>query len=739
MNYPLISEYIEAIRSAEDNFDKLSNLRPVLDSNGNPIMSSGNFAVVFKMRDESTGRLFAVKCFIKEQEGRGERYAKITEELQFVSSPYILHVQYIDRELFVNTTNCDEEEFPVLVMDWVEGQPLDAYLKENLDDEYALQMLAYRFCNMGAWLMSQPFAHGDLKPDNILVRDDGTLVLVDYDGMYVPSMKGEKAYEIGSPDFRHPKRKADDFDEHIDDFSIASIALSLKGISLNSSLYGFYSEADRLLFSEKDYLDISQSIALQNILTLTSNNELATILSLFLLAISKRDLCMVSFRLLILKEPERNTENLLSSKITDDERKKAVIDDYLVEYTKDWSKLIYAPKDIITYTVDERCKVIADGAFRECKNLKSITLPIGLIKIGDNAFTDCCSLQSIVIPQGVKYIGIRAFAACHSLEKTNVPASVIKIEHGAFNACWSLENINIEGSLFTEINKMLISSEGVLISSWTNQLDMTIPKGVKKIGDYAFMHCQNLYYVCITDGVKHIGDWAFGECKSIHTIIVPSTVESIGNHAFFDCVSLHSINIPNGVTYIGMYAFCGCKSIENLIIPRSILSIGCAAFNCCSSLMKLQCENPYYKVQNEMLISSSNEVVSCWSSSKQVVIPNGVVEIGERAFVLCKSICTVKIPDSVKRVEDFAFGGCESLKYMSIPQGVISIGEWAFSGCVSLQDISINSTNIHIGEDVFRGCSSLKHIYVLQGEKEKYVNLLGENYKAKIFECLLII
>ena len=55
MNYPLISEYIEAIRSTEDNFDKLSNLRPVLDGNGNPIMSSGNFAVVFKMKDVNDG------------------------------------------------------------------------------------------------------------------------------------------------------------------------------------------------------------------------------------------------------------------------------------------------------------------------------------------------------------------------------------------------------------------------------------------------------------------------------------------------------------------------------------------------------------------------------------------------------------------------------------------------------------------------------------------------------------
>ena len=81
MNYPLISEYIDAIRSAEDNFNKLSNLRPVLDDNGNPIMSSGNFAVVFKMKDVNDGRYYAVKCFLKEQEGRNERYQEIADEL----------------------------------------------------------------------------------------------------------------------------------------------------------------------------------------------------------------------------------------------------------------------------------------------------------------------------------------------------------------------------------------------------------------------------------------------------------------------------------------------------------------------------------------------------------------------------------------------------------------------------------------------------------------------------------
>ena len=61
MNYPLITEYIESIKAAEDNFDQLKNLRPVLDNNGQPIMTGGNFAVVFKMKDVDTGKIHAVK------------------------------------------------------------------------------------------------------------------------------------------------------------------------------------------------------------------------------------------------------------------------------------------------------------------------------------------------------------------------------------------------------------------------------------------------------------------------------------------------------------------------------------------------------------------------------------------------------------------------------------------------------------------------------------------------------
>lgn len=88
MNYPLISEYIEAIKSAEDNFEELSYLRPVLDDEGLPIMSAGGFSVVFKMRDERDGRIYAVKCFTKEQEGRAETYREMAKEIETISSTF---------------------------------------------------------------------------------------------------------------------------------------------------------------------------------------------------------------------------------------------------------------------------------------------------------------------------------------------------------------------------------------------------------------------------------------------------------------------------------------------------------------------------------------------------------------------------------------------------------------------------------------------------------------------------
>ena len=289
MNYPLISEYIEAIKAADDNFDQLKHLRPVIGDDGEPIMTSGNFAVVFKMEDPQSGKFYAVKCFTKEQEGRAEAYKLIAEELAKVDSPYILSVSYLEKELFVDTGQTAETEFPVLLMDWVEGKTLDKYIHENLDNKYVLETLFNQFNVLAQWLILQPFAHGDLKPDNIIIRDIRgyySIALVDYDGMYVPSMKGQKARELGSPDFRHPQRTENDFDRHIDDFSLVSILLSLKSLSVNPQLLEKFGATDRLLLSKSDYLNTYNCTFIRNI-TQLKDPDISSYISLLSLLISR--------------------------------------------------------------------------------------------------------------------------------------------------------------------------------------------------------------------------------------------------------------------------------------------------------------------------------------------------------------------------------------------------------------------------------------------------------------------
>ncbi len=294
MTFPLISEYIESIKMAEDNFATLINLRPVLDDNGEPIMSSGNFAVVFKMEDITTDEVFAVKCFTKDQEGRDEAYQAIAKEMEKIESPYFVKMQYLENELFVNSSVSSEEEFSVVVMDWVDGLTLDQYVKKNIDDRYALELLSYCFCQLAYWLVQQPFAHGDLKPDNIIVRNNGMLTLVDYDGMYVPEMFDQKARELGSPNFRHPNRTTSDFDSHIDDLPLVSIALALRMIWLDKKWFEEYSDSEHFIFQASDFANIVRSDVFQELYDSVSDRITLGLINLLLLvckenAIIERD------------------------------------------------------------------------------------------------------------------------------------------------------------------------------------------------------------------------------------------------------------------------------------------------------------------------------------------------------------------------------------------------------------------------------------------------------------------
>jgi len=278
MIYPTISEYLESIKSAEENFNELTHLRPVLDSDGNPVMSSGNFAVVFKMTDGT--KFYAIKCFTKEQAGRAEAYKLIEKELEKVESTYIVKLKYLEKELYVDTRQTDETEFPVLQMDWVDGKPMDAFIQENIEDKHFSILLPYNFSKLAQWLFKQPFAHSDLKPDNILVRFDGSITLVDYDGMFVPAMEGQPARELGTPEYRHPERTIDEFDAHIDDYALCLLLLYVKTAFLNPK----YQTIDSFLALLNDLIlhPNLQNLEPEDINQLMSNPDFVKLYGLFL-------------------------------------------------------------------------------------------------------------------------------------------------------------------------------------------------------------------------------------------------------------------------------------------------------------------------------------------------------------------------------------------------------------------------------------------------------------------------
>lgn len=256
--FPSFSEYVQAIELSADTLKQLRHLQPVRRSDGQLYFSSGNFAVVFRMQDTRTGVWVALRCFLREVPRRPERLRQIADYLHRNPSPYLLPITYYPQEIWVDTRFGQSGEFDLMTMPWADGQTLATYVASccQANDRSALRQLAYRFDSMASWLLMQPFAHGDLKPDNIIVATDGTLRLIDYDGCYVPNLHGLPSPELGSPPYRHPERLTSHYNPYIDDYSLLFLSLELHALSHAPELFR---PMDSLLIAPVDLDDTDNS------------------------------------------------------------------------------------------------------------------------------------------------------------------------------------------------------------------------------------------------------------------------------------------------------------------------------------------------------------------------------------------------------------------------------------------------------------------------------------------------
>ncbi len=382
-------------------------------------------------------------------------------------------------------------------------------------------------------------------------------------------------------------------------------------------------------------------------------------------------------------------------------------DQYGVLFNKDKTKLVKFPSGKIdtTYIVPDSVTSIGNYAFSSCENLTSIMLPNGVTTIGDYAFNGCVGLTNMTIGDFVTSIGNAAFNGCTNLASFTVSSD---------NPNYSTDQY---GVLFNKGKTLLI-----LYPVGKSEESYIIPDSVTSIGDYAFYECVSLSSITIPSSIKAIGSYAFYGCPGVKTI--PGNLENLGKYAFRGCAYLTSMAIPDNVSIIESEEFFGCTSLTSVIIGDNVTSIGSYAFYNCTNIKELtipasakiyNSANTFYNCTNieKVTFTKGTGTMQSYSTSSS---SNLTFYQYTPWYISRNTIKEVVIEDGVVNIGACAFYECSGLKNVVIGNDVKSIGSKAFYACGDMKELIIPATAfIYNSTDTFRYCSNIKKITLTKG------------------------
>lgn len=313
------------------------------------------------------------------------------------------------------------------------------------------------------------------------------------------------------------------------------------------------------------------------------------------------------------------------------------------------------------------------GGFRYCFTLQEVSLPEGLISLDEFAFMDCQKLQEIRLPKSLKTLGDGTFAGCHALPEIELPEDLETVGEGALMNCLSLTSVVIPASV-TEMGDRPFSGDWALKT-------VEIKGNVPRLSNYSFHECDALQEVLITGGVETIEERAFYNLNSLERVQIAGGLKTIGKLAFWSCDKLTTVSLPDGVTSIGENAFQNCVSLTTINLPDSITTIGMEAF------------------YGTKLTGPLN-------------IPSSLVSLGDNAFHGCGGITgTLLFPGTLEYISTDAFAGCSGIEEIILPRGVLFIGDGAFNNCSGVQRLWLTNSIQGIGVKAFNGMKNLKKVY----------------------------
>lgn len=270
MAYPSRTDIVTAMRNPQVSF-KANELigGSVIQKGSRIIQYSGGYTTVFPFHTKDSKKV-AVRCWIADIGDAKKRSQEISTYLNALNNPYFCDFKYLDDAILISGSI-----YPVVVMDWVDGKPLKEYINDNTSNlKSILPQIANNFKQMVEYFHKENIAHGDLQHGNILVKNDGSLIIIDYDSMFIKPLEGMTDAIKGLPGYQHPLRNQNKFVNHkLDYFSELVIYLSLLVFEEFPNLWSKYYETEDLLFSKEDFHNPSNSEII-NTLLFSSNQTI---------------------------------------------------------------------------------------------------------------------------------------------------------------------------------------------------------------------------------------------------------------------------------------------------------------------------------------------------------------------------------------------------------------------------------------------------------------------------------